>query len=405
MTGSRVDPDQGAGSVAGGAARLGLGSAVGTVIAAGTTVLVASRLSPADWGNVATSVSWALGVSTLVLFGLPQLATREVAAGRLTGRDTWGAATTAALFAAPMVFLLLTVVGVPETLAALAALLGLVLALRSGTTAPLVAAGRFRWLGAAATVERLITLAVAVAVLLVGDPLHALLAGQCVGTGFVVVRQARGVVRPTALRPWGVSRLVRLLGANYSFGVSATLFAVAQMDIVLVHLLAGEEASGFYGIASRLVLPLALVGTAVATVLLPRVATAGALVITRRACWLGVAVLALGVGVGVLVVELALVEVLGEAYAPSVPVCVVFLFSIALVTVNQPLVAVAQGCGLERPTARVLAVHELIHLVVAGVGALTLGALGAAFGYLLGNLVLLGWLGRRLVREGGVTWR
>lgn len=405
MSDSRAGLGHGAGSVAGGAVRLGLGSAVGTVVAAGTTVLVASRLSPADWGNVATSVSWALGISTLALFGLPQLATREIAAGRLTGRDTWGASMTAGLLTAPVVFLLLTFLGVPETLSALAALLGLVLALRSGTNAPLVVAGRFRWLGTAATAERLVTLVVAVAVLLVGDPLHALLVGQCVGIGIVVVRQARGVVRPSGLRPWPVARLVRVLGANCSFGVSATLFAVAQMDIVLVYLLAGEEASGFYGIASRLVLPLALVGSALATVLLPRVAKSGALVVTRWACFLGAVVLALGVGVGILVVKLVLVEVLGEAYAPGVPVCMVFLFSIALVTVNQPLVAIAQGRGLERPAARILAAHEVIHLVVAGAGAVTLGAFGAAFGYLLGNLVLLAWLGRRLVREGGVTWR
>lgn len=405
MSRPAADPVHGAGSVAAGAARLGLGSAVGTAVAAGTTVLVASRLSPAEWGNVATSVSWALGISTLALFGLPQLAARDIAAGRLTGLDTWRASMTAALLTAPVVFLLLTVLGVPKSLAALAALLGLVLALRTGTTAPLVVAGRFRWLGTAATVERLVTLVVAGAVLLVGDPLHALLAGQCVGIGLVAVRQARGVVRPAGLRPWSPMRLVRVLGANYAFGVSATLFAVAQMDIVLVYLLAGQEESGFFGIASRLVLPLTLVGTAVATVLLPRVAAGGALVITRRACLLGAAVLALGVGVGVLGVELVLVRVLGEAYAPSVPVCVVSLFSIAIVTVTQPLVAVAQGCSLERPAARMLVVNEVIHLVVVAVGAITLGALGAAFGYLLGNLVLLGWLARRLLREGGIAWR
>jgi len=393
-------------SILGGAFRLGLGSSLGTVVAAATTVLVASRLSPADWGEVATSASWALAVATLALFGLPQFATREIAAGRMSAAAAWGASATASLLSAPLTFVLLTVLGVPPVLSLLAGLLSVVVALRAGTAAPLVAGGRFLWLGAAAVVERLIALVVAVLVLQLGSPLLALFAAQCVGTGVVALRQATGVEPLRNVRPWSPSRYFRLLKENIAFGTNAVLFTVAQLDIVLVYALAGEQESGFFGVASRLILPLALVGTVVSTVLLPRLATTGEIAVPRRAAWLLLLALAAGLTAGVLLVNLVLVPVLGAAYAPSVRVCVVYLFAIGLVLVNQPLVAVAQGCGRERTAARLLVLHEIVHLGVAAVGALVYGAFGAAFGYLAGNLLLsTGLVTVFIFRERRVTWR
>lgn len=392
-------------SVGRSATQFGLGTAIGTVVAGVTTVLVARSMPPGEWGHVALSASWALGVATLVLFGLPQLATRELAAGRITPESVWRATITSALLCVPVTFALLITLGVPAVLSLLAAVLSLILALRSGGSAPLVAADRFRWLGVASVVERVITLVVALVLMVLWNPLFALIAAQCVGFGVIAFRQAAGVVQLRKLRPLPVSTLVKGCRSRGAFGVNALLFSVAQLDIVLVYALAGETESGYFGIASRLVLPLAAVGMVVSTVLLPRIARVGSARVPPRL--LGVLLLTMSAAfvIGTTLLNTALVPLLGTQYQPAVRVCVVYFASVMVVVLTQPLVAVAQGCGLERTAAWLLAGSEIVHLVGALVGAAWAGAFGAAFGYLAGNVLLLvSLLAVLVVREKRITW-
>lgn len=386
------------------AVQFGLGTAAGTAVAALTTVLVARSLAPAEWGNVALSASWALGVATFALFGLPQFATRELAAGRMSAVGVWRATVTCALLAAPATFALLVVLDIPLGLALFAAALSLVLVLRSGGAVPLVAAERFRWLGVASGAERLLTLVVAVLLLAAGAPLVALIASQCVGFGVVALRQTAGVVRLRELRPWSVPAVLRSHRTGSAFGVNALLFSLAQLDIVIVFVVAGATESGYFGVASRLVLPLAAVGGVAATVLLPRIARTGAARVPRRALWVAIPALIGVFGIGVLLLELGTVALLGVQYEPSIQVCVVYLASVMIVIITQPLVAIAQGCGLEKTAAWLLAGSVVVHLGGAAAGAVLAGAFGAAFGYLTGNLLLVvGLVLVLVVREKRMT--
>ncbi len=397
----------GALTLLGGAARLGIGSVIGTAVAAVTTVLVASRLAPADWGNVATSMTWALAVSALVLFGLPQLLTREIAAGRMDRSSAWSGSATSALIGIPLTAGLLIILGLPGPLALMAGLLTAVVTLRTGTMAPLSVDQRFGWLGGAAVTERLIALAVVVLMLYLDYLVLALIVAQCVGLGTIAVLQSKGVVGLRRWRPDPPVRHIRYLRSNSAFGVAAMLYTVAQLDIVLVYVLAGEQESGFFGVASRLVLPLSLVGSVVSTVLLPRIAaTEGALKVPKRFLVLLVLGTFVATIAGIALLSSILVPLLGAAYAPSVPVCVIYLVATSLVLFTQPLVAVAQGRGLERPVARLMFFAEIVHLSVAAAGALIHGALGAAFGYLAGNILLITCLIVVVVfRRRYVAWR
>jgi O-antigen/teichoic acid export membrane protein len=185
-------------------------------------------------------------------------------------------------------------------------------------------------------------------------------------------------------------RWVAMWRGSWSFGLVAATAAISQLDIAFVSLLAGDQQAGYFGLASRFIMPLSLLGSAAASVALPLAAQEPTRLLhelRRRARWIAAALAGLALLL-TFVVPPVLVRLVGARYAPAVPAIRLYCFATVLVTLNQPLASVLQGLRLERWVSRLLVVAVVVHLGGAALGAQVAGASGAATGYAASNVLV-----------------
>jgi O-antigen/teichoic acid export membrane protein len=217
-----------------------------------------------------------------------------------------------------------------------------------------------------------------------------------VSTWWMLEPRFRELGRPTLRSCWQVCR------ASAHFGLASMMPHLQRADVAIVGMVAGPVAAGLFAVPARLTNPLSIIPHAFSTALLPRIAGAPDRPAAHHAMVRGTALLvggtALVLGGLFVLAEPAIGFALGSSYLPSAEVLRVTLVGVLVAALNQPMAVFLQAEGHERFVAVVLTVASAAGLAGIAVGASVAGAYGAAFGFVLLQLVAAGWLAVRLVR-------
>jgi teichuronic acid exporter len=227
----------------------------------------------------------------------------------------------------------------------------------------------------------------------------SVIAGGAVG--YVYLLTQRGGRSGAPVEGYGRASLIR---AAIAFGVSNIFAQTRNLDGAAVALASGAAASGAYGASSRLASPIFLVSSAVASSVMPAIASSGPRIARR------IVVFGLFAGLGALVISLSLLPisgqimklVFGEAYAGAGPILVTVVCATVMNSLISPFSAVLQAKGLAALVARVSSVFGVGVISAIFGGALLLGAQGAALGYLAASTlsaILLGSFAWRAFRS------
>lgn len=177
-------------------------------------------------------------------------------------------------------------------------------------------------------------------------------------------------------------RSSELLRAARPFWADSVMAQIRNLDALIVTAVAPSAQAGYYGAISRSVSPLRMVGTSLASVMLPAAVKSGRTDKQRMRRIL----LILFVGLAVVYSLLAaaagwwVVLLLGEDYAASVPGFRLLLVGLILDGVSSVISAVMLGSRLEVVVAWSVTIASLLGLVLVAVGGLLHGATGAAAG-------------------------
>ena len=409
-------PDPAEGREAGGgllrdASMLGAGLVAAQLITVLTYWLTARSLGPADFGLLLGAVGLARMTIAVADFGINLSAVRDLA------RDP--TATSAFTDALASKLVIAVLLGAASLLAAGAAvasgilptallLLGPFVSLQvvAATLQVPLRAVRCTGLVSFLTVlDAALPLIVVAAALRAGNDavLVALPLGLVIGallvtfsTWWMLEPRFRDLARPTLPGCWHVCK------ASAHFGLASITPHLQRADVAIVGMVAGPVAAGLFAVPARLTNPLSIIPHAFSTALLPRIAGAHDRPAAHRAMVRGTALLLGGTSIvlgGLFVLARpAIVFALGSSYLPSAEVLRVTLVGVLVAALNQPTAVLLQAEGHERFVALVLTAASAAGLAGIAVGASVAGAYGAAFGFVLLQLVAAGCLAVRAVR-------
>ncbi|MBD5785276.1 oligosaccharide flippase family protein [Cellulosimicrobium terreum] len=197
-----------------------------------------------------------------------------------------------------------------------------------------------------------------------------------------------------------VAREARAYWAN-SVAVQAR-----NLDVAVVSGVAGAAAAGVYSLASRLVVPLRLVPTSLATAVLPHAARTREHDDRRRVmvnvAWILGAVSVLYVGLALTLPWVVAAFPGLEPVEPAVPATQILLLALPFAASGSVASALLQARGLAGFVSRVAVLMSAVCLVGAGVGGAVSGATGAAAAFAVAltlQAVVLGAKVRTVTRE------
>jgi O-antigen/teichoic acid export membrane protein len=374
----------------GGGALLALASAGEALGAFVVGVLVARDGGPLALGRFATTMALLLAAVTLTELGQNVVLTRRTASGDPAARSRLGASlllkAAASLLLLPLAFALW-----PRDEPSWGALAAGCLVLLSSLTISATAAlrGRLRFGSVASAAAIAAVLGVLGVVWLRPATLAGLLAL------LAVAQLAKAAVAVAALpeRPaWPRGPDLRaLIRETLPFAALVCLgVAYLKADVLLLAVLAGPSETGRYAAAARLTEALKLAPTALASALLPALASG-----RPRELAQGVAA-ALAVGAGAVLLsqwigEAALAALFGASFAASAEALRLLSVAFAFASLNAVLIAQLYAWGLEARAALALAcalaANVALNLALAPSG----GAVGSARAALCSEAVLLGF--------------
>lgn len=177
-------------------------------------------------------------------------------------------------------------------------------------------------------------------------------------------------------------RAGELLRAARPFWADSVMAQIRNLDALIVTAVAPSAQAGYYGAISRSVSPLRMVGTSLASVMLPAAVKTGRADKQRMrrillVLFAGLAIVysLLGLSAGWWVVLL-----LGDGYAASVPGFRLLLLGLVLDGVSSVIGAVMLGSRLEYVVAWSVTIASVLGLCLVAVGGALHGATGAAAG-------------------------
>lgn len=201
--------------------------------------------------------------------------------------------------------------------------------------------------------------------------------------------QAR-VVANAAMRPIvDHQKLSTTFKAGLPFLVSNVTAQARILDVSIVGLVAGPTSAGLYSAASRIINPFMLVPSTMTALVMPY-ATRGD---SRRAVRTGLTLTAMLLAFGVLLIpvmlysEDVLVILFGSSFAAGAPMLVWLLIALPFVALSSPLGTILQSQNLQRSVAINGVVFSVVTIVALVIGAILLGAVGAAMGIAVSYLV------------------
>jgi O-antigen/teichoic acid export membrane protein len=383
---------------------------VGQLVLGVTYVVGARAISPATLGLVATCAAIGQVAATVVDLGLVNYLVRETAAGRLDE------ARARAVVAAkrPWALALLLVVGLacslllaPDLVSALLlAVVGIGVWEAQNANGLLRARERFARASTGQLAGRIGGLVVAGVLALLGTGSLALAAA--LPASFLL----EAVLDRVFLGPAGEHRrpareLVGHHRESLGFGLANLAASAQQLDTPLVTAGAGAYQAGLYAAGGRLLGPLTFLANSLGMVAAPWLARAGrddaALRGEERRVLRVGAALCLAPLVAAVVGPPLIPLLLGPEYARSGTVFAVLAIGAAVVTLNQPFAVIAQNRGRQRAVAAGIATGLTIGLLATLVLSWWGGAVWAAVGYVISQVVifvLLGLAARRARRDG-----
>ncbi|GAA4915317.1 O-antigen/teichoic acid export membrane protein [Actinomycetospora succinea] len=376
-----------------------IGGVAGTLVAGqlvlGLTYVVGARsIDPATLGLIATVAAVGQIAATVFDAGFINYSVRETAAGRLP------VATARALVRAKRRWsLLLLAVGLAVALwlaPSLAAALLLSLtgpAMWEAQTAHglLRVAEKFSQASIGQLVGRVVGLGVALALVPFGWGEVALAAA--IPASFVAEALLdRWFLGAPPERARASRELVSHSRESLGFGLSNLAAQAQQLDTPLVTLGAGAFQGGLYAAAGRLIGPLTFLATSLQLVAAPWLARAGTDPDALHAEERRVIKVGAALAVAPLLVALAgpplIPLLLGEEYARSGTVFAILAVGAAIVTLNQPPAIIAQTRGHQRGVATAIAVGLAFGLAATLVLSSFGGAVWAAAGYLVSQVII-----------------
>ncbi|HHV22387.1 MAG TPA: hypothetical protein GXZ30_12780 [Propionibacterium sp.] len=352
------------------------------------------EIGPTRLGVVTISMALAMVLSGLVDFGANNLWVRDLASGALPKSDYSRRATTKVLVGIGLGALISFVcLAVPP--ARPFGGIGVILSswiLTQTLHVALRADSRNTSLAVSLVSERAVLLVLYLGAALLG--VHPEIAfflsyalGALVGAGV-----AFALMDPAA-RPFrGLTRLPDAWrGAQY-FGLGAIMINLSSLDSAIAGAVAGNTVVGYYGAVNRWTQPIMLASNTFTTLLVPVAAREPTMRDVwgriRSTMWLPAGGAALCVLMGVFAEPLVLL-IMGEQYAPSVPVLQILAVAVAIININQPLAGLLQARGHDRRVALLLAVAVLVRLGVLVPLVLIFGAMGIALAFVMGEAILL----------------
>lgn len=387
---------------------------LGQVVLGLTFVVGARTMTPATLGLIATGAAIGQVAATVVDFGLINYLVRETASGRVTSAHA--RALTAAKRPWALAVLLL-VGGVSSLLLAPSPLVGLLLALvgagvweAQNANGLLRAQERFGRASTGQIVGRVGGLVVVSGLALVGAGDVAL--ATAIPASFVLEAVLDRVFlgRGGGRRRGATAEIVAAHRESVGFGLATLAVSAQQLDTPLATAGGGAYEGGLYAAGGRLIGPLNFLANSVGLVAGPWLARAGtdpaALRVEERR------VLRVSVALCVAPLLLAVIGppliplLLGEEYASSGTVFAVLAVGAVIVTLNQPFAVILQNRGRPQQVAVGIAVGLGVGLVATYVLAALGGAVWAAAGYVVSQLVIftiLGLAARRARRDGATA--
>jgi O-antigen/teichoic acid export membrane protein len=182
------------------------------------------------------------------------------------------------------------------------------------------------------------------------------------------------------------------------FGLSSLSSDLLGLDVPLIAAIAGSAAAGLYTIPSRLLLPMAIIGSALSAVLmreLPALDPKEVRISVKRVLKMslgGVAILAASVAIAS---NWLLVPFLGVSYAPAVTLVQVAALTATVTAGCSVLQAALQSMRQDKQVSSVVAVAGVAYVVAVSVGAALFGPIGAVIGGCIVQISQFGVLMRR----------
>ncbi|WP_082483996.1 oligosaccharide flippase family protein [Arthrobacter sp. Leaf141] len=177
-----------------------------------------------------------------------------------------------------------------------------------------------------------------------------------------------------------------------------------NLDTLIVSAVAGASQAGFYAATSRATGPLRLLSTSMAAVLLPASATTSEKQIRSlfRMVWFVVVSCAILYGGLMMIVPIMVKLFLGEIYQGAILPLQVVLAGLVFAALSSLFSSILQGAGLQYFVAKTAVTTTLACLILAGIGGLLAGAIGAAlalsFSFILQSAILAAPI-TRLIRR------
>jgi O-antigen/teichoic acid export membrane protein len=387
--------------VSSGLARLFGGIFVGRVLAAvaqaGTLILLARALGPKDFAVVSGVLGLLVFASSVIDFGVTSATTRAVATQasaqvkRLRFLNLWCSAFGALLFSFGLLMYGASLgTGVGISLALLGVWAG-VDRLAEIRLAVLIGSKKGRAVVANLALRRVVALAAVVAAYLWWPQaiVAALAVGSIVGSILVVsrTRMRDRVESHVAGRVDASDKDWRLaLRESLPFWVNSMAAQSRQLDVIVVGWVSGSvAAAAAYAPVSRLVSPLRLLPTTFAQASLAVASSRPG----RRNESLGLTALAVLPSLALFTIVGVFANywvpaLLGQEYAPSVPILQVVLFGLVFAAATSVQTSLLQARGHEKTVAIVSVITGGLALVLVAVGTGIGGGVGAGVGLTVG---------------------
>ncbi|MDQ0094665.1 O-antigen/teichoic acid export membrane protein [Paeniglutamicibacter psychrophenolicus] len=181
---------------------------------------------------------------------------------------------------------------------------------------------------------------------------------------------------------FGFEAFRTVLVSSRSYWANSIGAQLRNLDAIVVTSIGGPSVGGFYGAASRLTGPLGMVSSALATVLMPAVASRqfGRITHTLRMLWISIA------GFAVLYTGLAwtlpplVPTLLGSEYVEAEWPVRIALMGLIFASAASLMSAVLQGWNRQRIVAAVSITCTILCLALCAIGAIVAGAVGASWG-------------------------
>jgi O-antigen/teichoic acid export membrane protein len=380
---------------------LSLGAYISQIANVILYILAARDFGPSLFGSLAALIGIAIVVSSFADFGINGVTTRTLArdpssiepfSRTLTAKLTIGVLLAALWAVATVVTMNRSSLLVATCL--IAAYLALQIVM--GTlTVPFRAAENMAVVGLVTSVEKCSALGAWVVLRpLTGNDPALLPTTLAVGCGMAVLcaiallpKPFRSIGRPSP------QQLVVLWRSSFSFGMVGVASQILRADVAIVGSVAGSYAAGVYAAPARLANFLTVVPASFSAAVFPRLAGGLDRRAVRREAVIGASVVLLVMALGLLILGIAAPVIvpiaLGRAYSSSADVLRVYLVVVLISSVNQPLLAFLQAEGHERYAGRATVAAVILGLGAIAIGARIDGGVGAAWGGVVLQTILL----------------